>query len=309
MKKVLKAAGLILALMVIYYLAQTIVALVIGMIQVFPMIMEEALAGAQPDIEKITNALIKVVGAQTPWILFISVIMTLPTYYLIYQNRRAELRTFLSVRGIGYLSIPILVIFALSLNFIIELLLSLVSQIDALSPIFEQYNQLATLITGGDFVLSLLAVGIIGPIFEEILFRGLVFGELRKITKVQVAIFIQALLFGIYHMNLVQGTYAFVIGILLGYVYYRSSSIISSIIVHVTINSSTVLMSQVLNADGFGSWGGAIYAASIILFIATGAFILINRNFKHNMDNSLYVANHTPRHQAGDNNRPPNNAV
>lgn len=300
MKKILKAAGLILVLLVIYYVAQTIVTSVIGIVQVLPMMMEGALSGAQTDLARITRELMSAVAEQTPWILLLSVILTIPSYYLFYRHRRQELMTFLSFRGIGPVSIPVLVIFALSLNFLIELLLSLASQINALAPVFEKYDELANFITGGDFVLSLLAVGIIGPIFEEILFRGLVFGELRKITRVRVAIFIQALLFGVYHLNLVQGAYAFIIGLLLGYVYYRSNSIVSSMIVHITINSSSVLLSQFVKGDELGSLTGAIYIASLILFIATGAFILISRNFKRTMDNSLYAMNHPPKLQPPD---------
>lgn len=297
MKRVLKAIGLIIAMLLIYYLAQSIVTAVVGLIQVMPTMMRDAMTGAQLDIGQITEQLIHAVGEQTPWILFISILITVPTYYLFYMNRRQELLTFLSVRGIGSISIPILVIFGLSLNFIIEILLSLVSQINSLSPIFEQYDELANMITGGDFILSLLAVGIIGPIFEEILFRGLIFGELRKITKVRVAILIQALLFGLYHMNWVQGTYAFIIGLIIGFIYYRSNSIISAMIVHITINSSSVLMSQFIKGDDLGNWGDAIYVACIMLFIATGAFIMISRNFKHTMDNSLYYMNRTPKPQ------------
>ncbi len=296
MKKILQAVGLILALMVIYYVAQVIVTSVIAIIQVIPAMMQDVLSGVQPDVARMTE-LLNTVAAQTPFILFFSVIIALPTYYIIYMKRHQELLTFLSIRGIGVISIPVLVILGLSSNFIIELLLSLASQIKAFVPIFERYNQLANFITGGDFILSLLAVGIIGPIFEEILFRGLIFGELRKITKVKIAVVIQALLFGAYHMNIVQGSYAFIIGLLLGYVMYKSNSILAPTIVHITINSSSVLLSQFVKTEDIEKWAGALYASSFILFIAASVFILTNRSFKRTMDNSLYYMNHAPKLQ------------
>ncbi len=171
----------------------------------------------------------------------------------------------------------------------------LVSGLDFLAPAFDKYSELAQYITGGDIILSLLAVGIIGPVFEEILFRGLIFGELRKITRVRAALFIQAVLFGIYHLDIIQGSYAFLIGILLGYVYYRSNSIVAPMIVHATINTTSVILSRVVPGGGLDEWSAAIVAASVILFIASSAFILISRSFRHVMDNSFYEMNKTPR--------------
>lgn len=294
MKKVLKAIGIILALIAIYYLAQLAVGLLIGIIQTIGIFAREIVSGANPDVDRITQELMNGVGASTPLILLFAVIIALPSYYLIYRKRKQELMTFVSVRGIGFISIPVLILLGLSVNFIIEWLLSLASEIDFLAPIFERYEMLAQMITGGGFVMSLLTVGIIGPIFEEILFRGLIFGELRKITKVRTALFIQAVLFGVYHLNIIQSSYAFVIGILLGFVYYRSNSIVAPVLVHATINSSTVILSQLSLGSTLDDWTGAIITASLLVFAASSVFILISRRFRHTMDNSLYHSNHAP---------------
>lgn len=297
MKKIWKAIGIILALIAIYVLAQSVVTVIIGMVKVIPIVMKEMASGASLDIERITDEMMSIVSTQVPMILFFSILITVPSYYLIYSNRKQELLAFISVRGIGPVSIPVLIIFGISANFVLDWLLSLASQLKFMMPFFEQYSQLAQMITGGSFILSLLAVGIIGPIFEEILFRGLIFGELRKITKVRAAIFIQAVLFGAFHMNVIQSSYAFLIGILLGYVYYRSNSIVAPAIVHIAINSSTVILGQFAPGSTLEQWGGAIIAASIILFVATGAFVLISRSFRRSMDNSLYDMNHMPKLQ------------
>ncbi|SHI05725.1 hypothetical protein SAMN02745823_02132 [Sporobacter termitidis DSM 10068] len=297
MKKILKAVGIILALLVIYYAAQSLVTIVIAIVPLVRTVVSAASSNMALDVEGITNELLRFVGAQTPWVLLIAVAVTVPFYYLIYRGRRQELWTFVSLKAIHPVSVPVLVVFGLTLNFMIELLLGLLSQISGLRQIFENYNQVTDLIFNGSFVLTLLAVGIVGPIFEELLFRGLVFGELRKLTKVRVAIFIQALLFGVYHMNLIQGAYAFLIGILLGYVYYRSNSIFAPMLVHITVNSSSVLLSEFLSGGALEKWSGVIIIASVLLFIVTGAFILTHRSFRYAMDDSLYLQNHTPRLQ------------
>jgi membrane protease YdiL (CAAX protease family) len=62
-----------------------------------------------------------------------------------------------------------------------------------------------------------LYVGIIAPISEEVLFRGLVLRSLAPYGK-KLAIFASAILFGLYHGNLIQTPYAFAVGLVLGYV-------------------------------------------------------------------------------------------
>lgn len=295
MKKILKALGLILAMLGIYYVAQAIVATVFALVYAIKEGVVAGMTGQMPDVNTLTNELMSFISAQTPWVIIIAAAISLPFFYLFYRRRRGELHAFISVRSLTPLSIPVLVVFALCVNVLIELLLSLISQLHIFSNFFDRYNNLAGLFTSGSFIMSLIAIGIVGPLFEEILFRGLVFGELRKISKVQGAIFLQALLFGIYHMDVIQGTYAFLIGILLGFVYYRSNSIIAPMIIHICINSSSILMSYLLSQSQYEKWGGIIAIAGVALFFLTGAFLLLGKSFRRSMDNSLYEQNHLPR--------------
>ena len=288
--KILKAIGIIVLLLALYQAAQLFIMLVAGVIYIVGQIMTTAVSGAQPGLEELISDMITYLTAQTPWVVLLAVVITLPTYYLIYRNRRQELGTFISVRGIGPLSVPILVIFGLSVSFILDLALGILSQLDFFSRVFSDYEQVSSMIFGGGFVLTLLSVGIVAPIFEELLFRGLVFGELRKITPVRVALVLQALLFGVYHMNVVQGVYAFLLGLLIGYIYYRSNSIIAPIIIHVSINSLSVIINEFITAEQLTEWGFVLAIACVVLFFLTGVFILTSKTFRRTMDNSLVRA-------------------
>jgi|GEM_PF-2583865 len=104
--------------------------------------------------------------------------------------------------------------------------------------------RLTSAITAGNLILTFAAVGVAVPIFEKLLFRGLVYNELRKVARVRGAIVIQAVLFGLYHMNLVQGAYALLIGLALGYVYHKSRSIIAPMLLQVSINCTSILFTQ-----------------------------------------------------------------
>lgn len=69
----------------------------------------------------------------------------------------------------------------------------------------------------GDGLAMFLYVGLGAPISEEILFRGVIMRSMEPFGK-KSAIFFSALLFGIFHGNLIQSPYAFGVGLVLGYV-------------------------------------------------------------------------------------------
>ncbi|MBU5894754.1 CPBP family intramembrane metalloprotease, partial [Vibrio cholerae O1] len=71
------------------------------------------------------------------------------------------------------------------------------------------------------------------PIYEQIVFRGIIFGYLRKNFNIIGAVLVQALIFGIMHLNLVQGIYTFILGIVLALIYMYSDSILGNITVHI----------------------------------------------------------------------------
>lgn len=89
-----------------------------------------------------------------------------------------------------------------------------------------------------DYSLTwVFAVVILPPLVEETVFRGLILHYLKKGgARFWAANLIQAVLFGIYHGNLIQGIYAFCIGVLLGYLAERYSSLIIPVLVHALFN-------------------------------------------------------------------------
>ena len=74
--------------------------------------------------------------------------------------------------------------------------------------------------------LGILSIALFGPILEELLFRGAITRALLRNYNPTTAIIISALVFGIYHMNPIQIVSASFIGFLLGWIYYKTDSII-----------------------------------------------------------------------------------
>ena len=127
--------------------------------------------------------------------------------------------------------------------------------------IFEQAFSANTPIDG----LVIIFVVVIGaPIVEEYLFRGVLFEELAKICSSKATIFLTALVFGIYHFNIVQTPNTFFMGLVMAYVYYKTRSIKAPIIIHATNN----ILAMVPFLDlGLTPLGIGLYIALLIIGI------------------------------------------
>lgn len=123
------------------------------------------------------------------------------------------------------------------LNFLVSFI---VEQLPETSSVMTQYTQVVSSVITNNFFLTLLTTGILAPICEELLFRYGMIG-CNKENNITKAIILSALMFGIAHMNLVQSTYAFIIGLILGWYYTRQFNLLHPIIMHMTINTTSVL--------------------------------------------------------------------
>lgn len=72
---------------------------------------------------------------------------------------------------------------------------------------------------------AIFSVVIIAPFYEELIFRKFILGGLLKKTNATNAILISSFLFGFIHMNWLQGINAFILGIIIGWIYYKTQSI------------------------------------------------------------------------------------
>lgn len=102
----------------------------------------------------------------------------------------------------------------------------------------EAMEQLLMRMMGNPF--GYLAIGIMAPLAEEVVFRGAILRTLLRVFGNRwhwVAIAISALVFGAVHGNLPQFVHATIIGMLLGWMYYRTGSIVPGIVLHWVNNS------------------------------------------------------------------------
>jgi uncharacterized protein len=141
-------------------------------------------------------------------------------------------------------NISSMLLLAAGLQFGISILLNVIAMIKP--DWFNTYGEIMEQLGMGNSILSLIYIALIAPISEELIFRGVVFGYSRKFLPIVAANILQALLFGAYHLNLVQGLYAFVLGMFLGIIRMKFNTLYASILLHMLINISGIFLNLIL---------------------------------------------------------------
>ena len=116
-------------------------------------------------------------------------------------------------------------------------------------------------------VATLISTGLIGPIIEELMFRGIIYNELKTKVSVMKAILLTTFFFAIIHFNILQIIYAFAVGFLFIFFYEKYKDIKAPIIFHMALNITTTLFLPLLIKNIFAI-NYAIFLISLVsLFI------------------------------------------
>ena len=135
-------------------------------------------------------------------------------------------------------------------------------------------------------VFGILSITIMAPLVEELLFRGAIQGYLhQKGMKPLHAILIASAIFGIVHMNPIQIPFAFAIGTIFGWLYYRTGSLVPGIVGHFINNSIACIQMATMTEEEFNiktiEWLGegptyALFALSFVGLI--GMFLYLKKS-------------------------------
>lgn len=150
------------------------------------------------------------------------------------QNRKAPLVKYAAVIGIA-------AAMCVGLNNLI-----LISDMASYSAAFEQTSES---LYSAPFAMQILCLGVLVPICEELVFRGLMFRRMRGEMSFLGAAFYSSLVFAVLHGNMVQMLYAFATGMMLAYVYEKYGSVRAPAAAHIVMNLISVTATQ------FGLYG------------------------------------------------------
>ena len=147
----------------------------------------------------------------------------------------------------------------------------------AMKAFYDAFLEVMNTMTGGPLWSSFLLAAIFAPIFEEWLCRGMVLRGLLTKMKPAWAIVVSALFFAVIHLNPWQALNAFILGVVMGYVYYKTGSLLLTMLIHFVNNATSVVLAQIPsleeNADYWidilpGGVYAVVYVAGICLLIA-----------------------------------------
>jgi len=109
---------------------------------------------------------------------------------------------------------------------------------------FSQHDaHIETTFGTGGVMATMLGIGIIVPLVEEIMFRGMITYELGRVASWKTAMLVQGVIFGLYHFVPVQIAYTIPMGIYFGYICYKSGTIWPAAAGHIAMNSVSILIS------------------------------------------------------------------
>ncbi len=130
----------------------------------------------------------------------------------------------------------------------------------------QNYGQLTETLQSDNLWLMAITVTILVPIAEELLFRGIFMAEFRRVMPLWVAIALNGLLFALFHFNLVQSVYAFIVGMAIAACYVWTESIAVPIVMHIVYNFTGSIVPSLI---------GENQQAALIVGIVQIAFFVV----------------------------------
>lgn len=166
----------------------------------------------------------------------VSAVFSVPAYWIIWGRKRTlEDKQYFREKVLKLKPFAMIVIAACGLYYLSILIVAVIA---AVSPgMMEEYTEMVDTALGGSQALAMLAAVILAPINEECIMRGLILKNLQRFFSTPAVVIIQAILFGLFHANWVQGIYVLPVGAALGYVAVKSRSVIPSIFMHLFYNT------------------------------------------------------------------------
>lgn len=131
----------------------------------------------------------------------------------------------------------LLAVFAIAFALGVNMLMALAG----LTQVSESYQEVAQRQYGVALGVGILIYGVISPLAEEIVFRGLIYNRMRRYFGKMLSVVVCGIMFGVYHGNLVQGIYGCILGIAITYSYEWFGSFLAPFLFHAAANTAVFL--------------------------------------------------------------------
>jgi len=169
----------------------------------------------------------------------IATVICLFVFWLIIIASKMSVKERLDLYPISFKKIWPVIILGITANIFIS---NFISFLPIPEPLLLEYAE-ATNVLGDEITLvQILSVVLVAPILEEILYRGLIMKSLQRGMPVIIALFIQAVSFGLMHGQLIWICYATFLGILLAVIKLKYKSLYPAILLHLSFNAANYIL-------------------------------------------------------------------
>lgn len=229
MRKNVQAFLVIIGTFATYYVANLIAGVLLGTYY-------ELLHGPEVSNEELNSF----ISQNVHLLLIIASLSALVIFWIAYKVRKKSLIEVLDFRQMEFSS----VLQSIFVGSFFSLALFALIALTKVYQLFPSHGDVMESIVpeDGNLFLLFLSVGLVVPIFEEIMHRGIIYTQLKKGAPVPIAILLQAVIFGIFHLNWLQGMYAFVGAIILALLYEYTKSLWAPILMHIGWNTTSLLI-------------------------------------------------------------------
>lgn len=186
---------------------------------------------------------IEVMGTQTVLIMMFTMLITIPVM-IVLMKKDEDIKGFrtykehykiISFEGF-WLMIPLGIFVCLGLTKLVTIF--------PIDNIIGSYEKVVQSYNDSNIWLRFLTLCILVPIAEELVYRGMLYKRLKEYNEMTIAAYIAALIFGVVHMNLVQGIYATIAAVILIFVYEKYKTILAPIFLHMVINLMALISGE-----------------------------------------------------------------
>ncbi len=204
-------------------------------------------------------------------------LVTIPViYFLIYRKSRNIFRAYDPDSKTRIIDIAVIIVMFALISFGLN-------NVIVMSPLVDMsagYAQANAGFYGSMLGIELVGSGILAPVLEELVFRGIVYGSLRKLLGVWQSVVISALIFAAVHFNIVQFTYAFIVGIVLAITMEYIGNVYGAVIGHMTANIFAVLRTELNLFKNLTDKSVTAWAVSLVI-LAAGVLLLVRWQKQH----------------------------
>lgn len=200
-------------------------------------------------------------------------------YIVIVKYKKKNIIEYTSLNSFSPKGAAIAAIFGFCVNVAVMYVMILGKSNAALGDIYEEYLKSAH---SGSVWIMLIFVGLLIPVFEEIIYRGLIFNFLRENMSLTISIILQAILFVVFEMivggsqfSIIESLYGFSMAVIFALFYIWTGSLWSPIFARSFKNLAALIIVAFINEETFISGRYVIMSIALIIIICT--FVLMKK--------------------------------